>query len=74
MEHTAGGKPKLLKQCTLPLTGAEVVDMVITDLGVFEVSAQGLVLTALAPGVGLEELRAQTEAGFAVHPDLKHAA
>ncbi len=41
MEHTAGGKPKLLKSCTLPLTGARVVDMVITDLGVFEVARKG---------------------------------
>ena len=41
MEHTAGGKPKLLKQCTLPLTGARVVDMVITELGVFEIARKG---------------------------------
>ena len=42
MEHTAGGKPKLLKRCNLPLTGAGVVDLVITDLGVFEVGENGL--------------------------------
>ena len=67
MEHTAGGKPKLLKSCTLPLTGARVVDMVITDLGVFEVARKGperLVLTELAPGVSLEEMREKTEAVF----------
>jgi 3-oxoacid CoA-transferase subunit B len=74
MEHTAGGKPKLLKKCTLPLTGTRVVDTVITDLAVFEVGNDGLALTAIAPGVGLDELRAQTEAAFTVHPDLKIAA
>ena len=69
MEHTAGGKPKLLPECTLPLTGARVVDMVITDLGVFEVARKGptrLVLTELAPGVSLEEMRAKTGASFEV--------
>jgi len=67
MEHTAGGKPKLLKSCTLPLTGARVVDMVITDLGVFEVARKGaerLVLTELATGVSLDEMREKTEASF----------
>jgi 3-oxoacid CoA-transferase B subunit len=69
MEHTAGGKPKLLRDCTLPLTGARVVDVVITDLGVFEVARKGptrLVLTELAPGVTLEEMREKTEAAFEV--------
>jgi acyl CoA:acetate/3-ketoacid CoA transferase beta subunit len=41
MEHTAGGKPKLLRECSLPLTGARVVDMVITELGVFEIARKG---------------------------------
>ncbi len=75
MEHTAGGKPKLLKSCTLPLTGARVVDMVISDLGVFEIARKGpeqLVLTELAPGVSLEEMREKTEAAFEV--GLKAAA
>ncbi len=75
MEHTAGGKPKLLKSCTLPLTGARVVDMVVSDLGVFEMARKGperLVLTELASGVTLEEMRAKTEAEFEVA--LKAAA
>jgi 3-oxoacid CoA-transferase B subunit len=69
MEHTASGKPKLLNRCTLPLTGARVVDMVVTDLGVFEIARKGperLVLTELAPGVSLEEMREKTEAAFEV--------
>ncbi len=70
MEHTAGGKPKLLHRCTLPLTGAGVVNLVITDLGVFDIGADGLVLVDLAPGVTVDEIRAKTEAGFAVHRDL----
>jgi 3-oxoacid CoA-transferase subunit B len=74
MEHTAGGKPKLLKRCTLPLTGAGVVSMVITELGVFEVHPDGLVLVDIAPGVTLAELREKTEAGFKVDPGLGLAA
>ncbi|MBR0665014.1 CoA transferase subunit B [Roseomonas hellenica] len=69
MEHTAGGKPKLLKQCALPLTGARVVDLVITDLAVFEVARKGpesLRLIELAPGVTEAELREKTEAEFQV--------
>ncbi|HJS87796.1 MAG TPA: CoA transferase subunit B [Acetobacteraceae bacterium] len=76
MEHTAGGKPKLLHRCTLPLTGAGVVDLVITDLGVFDVGKEkgGLRLIDLAPGVTLEEIRAKTEAAFTPAPGLAAAA
>jgi 3-oxoacid CoA-transferase subunit B len=76
MEHTAGGKPKLLKSCTLPLTGKGVVDMVITDLAVFTVDRNGggMKLLELAPGVTLDALREVTEASFTVSPDLKVAA
>jgi 3-oxoacid CoA-transferase subunit B len=74
MEHTAGGKPKLLKSCTLPLTGAGVVDMVISELGVFQITKMGVVLVDIAPDVTLEEITAKTEAEFMVHPDLKIAA
>ena len=69
MDHVEkSGAPKLLKACTLPLTGAGVVDLLITDLGVFDV-ARGkspLTLTALAPGVTLDEIKAKTEAEFEV--------
>jgi len=61
--------PKLLNRCTLPLTGAVVVDMVITDLGVFRVDQKGrdgLTLIELADGVTLDEIRAKTEAEFTV--------
>ncbi|AQZ52349.1 3-oxoacid CoA-transferase subunit B [Martelella mediterranea] len=69
MEHEAKGTPKLLKECTLPLTGKRVADMVITDLGVFTLTRHGepkMVLTELADGVTLDEITAKTEARFTV--------
>jgi 3-oxoacid CoA-transferase subunit B len=68
MEHTARNEPKLLRECTLPLTGKGVVDMVITDLGVFAIGSAGMVLTELAPGVSLDEIRQKTEASFYCAP------
>ena len=67
MEHVATAKdgstsPKILKQCNLPLTGVRVIDMIITDLGVINVSATGLKLIELAPGVTKEQVVAATEA------------
>jgi len=69
MEHTAGGKPKLLKRCALPLTGARVVDTLITELGVFAIDKKGdggVALVEAAPGVTVDEIKAKTEAGFRV--------
>ncbi|MEJ0064813.1 MAG: CoA transferase subunit B [Caulobacteraceae bacterium] len=66
MEHTEkSGAPKLVKRCGLPLTGAGVVDLLITDLAVFEIGG-GVRLTELAGGVTLDEVKAKTEADFAV--------
>jgi 3-oxoacid CoA-transferase subunit B len=70
MEHTAGGKPKLLPACTLPLTGAGVVDMVISELGVFEIAEAGLMLINIAPDVTVDEIRSKTAAEFKVHLQL----
>jgi len=69
MEHTAKGKPKLLKECTLPLTGARVVDLLITDLGVFEIDKAGdgtIVLVELAEGATLDQIAESTEAAYTV--------
>ena len=67
MEHTEkSGGSKLLKRCSLPLTGAGVVDLVITDLCVFDLDRKGggLTLIEMAPGVTLDEVRTRTEADF----------
>ena len=73
MEHSAKAKdgsvePKLLHKCSLPLTGANVVDMVITDLGVFDIDKKngGMTLKELAPGVTLDEIKSKTGASFKV--------
>ena len=69
MDHVEkSGAPKFLRACNLPLTGAGVVDLLITDLGVFEIDRKGggVTLVELAAGVTLDEIRAKTEATFAV--------
>ncbi|MEU3832980.1 CoA transferase subunit B [Streptomyces microflavus] len=69
MEHTArDGTPKLLEECTLPLTGRGVVHRVITDLAVLDITAEGFLLRELADGVTLDEVRGATGAELTVRP------
>ena len=68
MTHTTrDGAPKLVKQCSLPLTSLRPADWVVTELCTFRLEVEGLVLSALAPGVTEEQVRSRTEARFAVH-------
>lgn len=73
MEHTnKAGESKVLPECTLPLTGKQCLDLIITDLAVFSVErGKGLTLIELAPEVSLEEVQAKTAAEFVVSPELK---
>jgi len=72
MMHTApDGTPKVLKKCRLPLTGKKVVDMVVTDMAVMEVTPQGLVLKEVAEGYTVEEVLAATEAELILDHSLK---
>jgi len=67
MEHTTkSGQPKILKSCTLPLTGARVVNRIITDLCVLDVTGESLQLVELAPGVSAEDVRLKTEPAISV--------
>lgn len=71
MEHTAKGNHKILKSCNLPLTAAGEVDLIVTDMGVIEVTKDGLVLREIAPDTTIEEVIAATGAPLIIDPNLK---
>src|SRR2546429_2463710 len=72
MEHTTReGAPKILKKCTLPLTGVKVVDTIVTELAYIRVTNKGLVLEEIAPGISAEEVQRATEAKLLVSPNLR---
>jgi len=72
MEHTTrDGQPKILKRCTLPITGLRVVNTIVTELAYIHVTQSGLVLDEIAPGLNYEDVQRVTEAPLIVSPELK---
>lgn len=72
MEHTTReGQPKILKKCTLPLTGVHVVDTVVTELAVIKVSGSGLILEEIAPGLTADDVQRVTEPTLVLSPNLR---
>lgn len=72
MKHTTkDGKPKIVKKCLYPLTGKKVVDMIVTNLAVFEIREEGLFLKEIAPGFTVEEIQSQTEPKFKLSEDFE---
>jgi 3-oxoacid CoA-transferase subunit B len=72
MEHTTReGQPKILKKCTLPLTGAKVVDTIVTEMAYIRVTPEGLVLEEIAPGLTVDDVQRATEPTLILSPGLK---
>jgi acetate CoA/acetoacetate CoA-transferase beta subunit len=72
MEHVdPKGNPRVLKECTIPITAKGVVSMIFTDLGVFEVTPKGLLLKEIAPGFTPDEIQKVTGASLIINPELK---
>ena len=71
MEHTQKGAPKILKECTLPLTAKGQVNLIVTEMGVMEVTPEGIVLKEYNPEFTVEEIQAATEATLIIADDLK---
>ena len=71
MEHTVNGKPKILKKCTLPLTAVKCVHEIITEMCVFQVTPDGLLMTEINPELTVADVKAATEANFHVALNLK---
>ena len=72
MQHTdKAGNSKLLKSCSLPITGRACVKKIVSDLGVFDITENGFVCTEHAPGVSIEEIKAKTAGQLTIHPSIK---
>jgi 3-oxoacid CoA-transferase subunit B len=72
MEHTTReGQPKILKKCTLPLTGLKVVDTIVTEMAYIRVTPTGLVLEEIAPGLGFDDIQRATEATLLPSPTIR---
>lgn len=71
MEHTAKGDIKIVNKCSLPLTAVKEVDLIITEMGVIEVTPEGLVLKEIAPDTTVEEIQSKTEPKLIIDPNLK---
>ena len=74
MEHTAKGNPKILKKCRLPYTAINCVNMIVTEMGVMDVTPEGIVLREYNPEFTVEQIQAATEAELIISPDLKPMA
>jgi 3-oxoacid CoA-transferase subunit B len=72
MEHTTkDSRPKILKKCTLPLTGVKVVNTIVTEMAVIQVTPTGLVLEEIAPGLNADDVQHVTEPTLILSPNLK---